>query len=150
VGQFEGRQGFGESPGGHFLSEEVDQILADPGAHLIRLGFLGGLFGYIGKDDCLDLPGIDWEIGHADSFQGTAAHHGDRICAPQINIVQPFHGQGPVEVDLHNDLGGGFDPFRCIIDRCRGNDLTFRGQAHRLDYRHIQSAEPSSFDLQRQ
>jgi hypothetical protein len=54
--QFKGRQGFAKPPSGNFLSEEIEKILADLDAHLIRLGSLEGFSGISEKTIALIFP----------------------------------------------------------------------------------------------
>ena len=149
--EFEGGECGGEPSRGDLLAEKVDEVTADGRPLLAGLGLLGRLVLQIGDHDRPDLLGIDREIGHADPFQGIAgAEYRNGIGPPLIDVVNPLERQGTLQVDLHDDLRCGFDPFRGVIDGRRGNDLTCFGQAHRLDHRHVQDAEPAPFDLQGQ
>ena len=124
-------------------------MLADHVPHLVRLFFPGGLVAQIGDDDRLDLLRVNREIGHADPREGVAGDR-NRLASPLVDVVQALQGQRTVHVDLHDDLGGGVDPFGRIVDRRRGDDIPLFGQTHRLDHHHVDGAEPPPLHLERQ
>ena len=63
--------------------------------------------------------------------------------------MQALQGQRAVHVDLHDDLGGGVEPFGRIVDRRRRDDVPLLGQPHRLDHHHVDGAVPPPLHLER-
>ena len=149
--EFEGGECGGEPSRGDLLAEKVDEVTADGRPLLAGLGLLGRLVLQIGDHDRRNLLRVDGKVRHADPFQGIDVGDQRNGVRPSlIDVVDALERQGTLQVDLHDDLRCGFDPFRGVIDGRRGNDLTRFGQAHRLDHRHVQGAEPAPFDLQGQ